>query len=280
MSAAEDPSQRLPEVLEDMGPRGLAIAVSGGVDSLTLATVAARHVRCATMFHAVSPAVPPEATRRVETLARVQGWNLEVIDAGEFSRDEYLANPVNRCYFCKESLYAAIARHAGTGVQLASGTNVDDLGEYRPGLDAARLAGVRHPFVEAGMRKGDVRALAASLGLGAVAELPASPCLASRVETNIPVTPELLQLVDRTEGVLRDLLDAKTVRCRYRGAGVVLELEEADLRSLQANPNSKARALEEVRRIFAGSVYDAPVSLAAYRRGSAFLLHHAPRHPA
>ncbi|MBV9785080.1 MAG: hypothetical protein JO264_14810, partial [Acidisphaera sp.] len=136
-----------------------AIAVSGGIDSLTLSVIAhgvlGARVR---MHHAVSPAVPEEATERTRALAARQGWRLEVFDAGEFADPDYRANPANRCFFCKTNLYGAIARR--TEATILSGTNLDDLGEYRPGLQAARDHFVRHPFVEAGIDKPTVRRLA------------------------------------------------------------------------------------------------------------------------
>src|SRR5512134_3307161 len=173
------------------GMQHIAVAVSGGVDSLTLATFAHRLVPARVqMFHAVSPAVQDEGTRRTRELAAREGWPLRVIDAREFDSADYLRNPVNRCYFCKTSLYGAIRPH--TQAQIVSGTNLDDLGEYRPGLIAAKEHGVRHPFVEAALTKQQVRALARELGLAQVAELPASPCLSSRVETGIAIDPKVL----------------------------------------------------------------------------------------
>ena len=152
----------------------VAVAVSGGVDSMTLAVVAGRTLgRDARMYHAVSPAVPSEATRRVHAYADREGWTLDVMDAGEFGDARYMANPANRCYFCKTNLYGSMAARA-TGT-LVSGTNVDDLGDFRPGLAAAGEHAVRHPYVEAGFRKDDVRALARSLELDDLAELPAAP---------------------------------------------------------------------------------------------------------
>ena len=128
----------------------VAVAVSGGIDSLTLATLAARRLGGrAEMFHSLTASVPSEATARTRELAARFGWRLNVIDAHEFAREEYLSNPVNRCFFCKQSLYVEIARH--TSAQVLSGANADDLGEYRPGLDAAREAGARHPFVDVGV---------------------------------------------------------------------------------------------------------------------------------
>ena len=180
-------ARALDRVLTAIGPAG--VAVSGGVDSTTLAVVAHRRFpERSSMVHAVSPAVPPEATARVRELARDEGWDLKVIDAGEFQDPDYLANPVNRCFFCKTNLYGTMRRHV-SGV-LVSGTNLDDLGDYRPGLEAAKRHGVRHPYVEAEIDKAGVRALARHLGLGALAELPAAPCLSSRVETGIACPTE------------------------------------------------------------------------------------------
>lgn len=144
----------LDRVLDTFGR--LAVAVSGGVDSLTL-SVRAHHYRNGEvqMFHAVSPAVPVEATARVRAMAEREGWPLKIIDAAEFSDPRYRANPVNRCFYCKSHLYDAIA--ACTDAQIVSGTNLDDLGEYRPGLDAASSRSVRHPYVEAGIGKQALR---------------------------------------------------------------------------------------------------------------------------
>ncbi|MEH7901436.1 adenine nucleotide alpha hydrolase [Rhizobium laguerreae] len=163
----------LEECLASLGD--VSIAVSGGVDSLTLAVIATRLLGPARVeiMHAISAAVPREATERVEMLARSEGFDLTIIDAGEFSDPHYLRNPVNRCFFCKGNLYGAIA--ARSSRQVLSGTNLDDLGEYRPGLEAAKNFAVRHPFVEAGIGKQGVRQLARDAGLGALSEISASP---------------------------------------------------------------------------------------------------------
>jgi uncharacterized protein len=220
----------LDNVLNAMGE--VAVAVSGGVDSLTLAAFAHRQLgtRC-TMFHAVSAAVPSEGTQRTRALADREGWMLHVIDAGEFDNGDYMRNPVNRCFYCKTSLYGSIRPH--TSAQIVSGTNLDDLGEYRPGLIAAKEHGVRHPFVEAAMSKQRVRALASHLGLGEVAELPSSPCLSSRIETGIAIDPAMLACVHAAEKLVTARLAPETVRCRVRAKGVVIELDQSSLARLR-----------------------------------------------
>jgi uncharacterized protein len=242
----------------------LAIAVSGGVDSMVLAFLAHRHSRTqASMLHAVGPAVPAEASARVRRHAEQQGWALRLIDAGEMDDPDYLRNPVDRCYHCKKNLYGRIAS-LGPGT-IASGTNVDDLGDYRPGLEAARQQSVVHPYVEAGLTKTDVYALATAHGLSDLAALPASPCLASRIETGIAVRPELLGFIERAELQLKAWLpDAGAVRCRMTAAGVVIESE--------ALPDEARRAeIEHWARAFCSESGQQFAGLRVYRRGSAFL---------
>lgn len=236
---------------------GLTVAVSGGVDSLTLATFAGR-LSPITVAHAVSPAVPAEATERVQELAKAEGWRLIVLNAREFDDPAYLKNPVNRCYFCKTNLYARI-REEVSGI-VAAGTNTDDLGEFRPGLTAAAEHDVIHPYVMAGISKTELRALAARLGLGSVAQLPAQPCLASRVETGIAIQSKDLAFVHEIEALIRHKAPAQDVRCRITHNGVRLETSgEIPLPLLS---KIQLRCHEE-RRPFAG--------VSPYRRGSAFI---------
>lgn len=243
----------------------LAIAVSGGVDSITLAH-AAHLLRTGptTVCHAVSPAVPPDATARVRRHAAAAGWTLVVLDAGEFADPDYLRNPVNRCYFCKSNLYDRIAESVGG--HIASGANLDDLGDFRPGLTAAAERRVVHPLVEASMDKAATRALARALGLDDVAELPAQPCLASRIETGLPVTASDLAFVNAMETELAPIVGPESLRCRITVAGVRIEL---DLDRLQGD-DTRARARATAARLCreAGRVL---LPFAAYRRGSAFL---------
>jgi len=260
VSEIRNKAAELDDVLAGIG--ALAVAVSGGVDSMTLAVVAGRRLGArAEMVHATSPAVPPEASARVQDYAAREGWRLEAIDAGEFADPDYLANPANRCFFCKTNLYGAIA--ARTRATIVSGTNLDDLGDWRPGLQAAESHGVRHPYVEAGIDKSTVRALARGLGLHDLAELPAAPCLSSRLATGIRVTGERLRLVHAVERLITEQLAPRTVRCRLFHDGVAIQLDPDGLERITGAPAAPLRRMIEQ---MAGAVRYEP-----YRMGSAFL---------
>lgn len=264
--AAHSGAHAVGAVLDAIGPA--AVAVSGGVDSMTLALLAGRRAGAdCTMFHAVSPAVPPEATARVRDHAAREGWRLTVLDAGEFDDPVYRANPADRCYYCKTNLYGALA--ARTDATLLSGTNLDDLDDWRPGLKAAAAHGVRHPFVEARIDKAEVRAIAASLGFDDLARLPAAPCLSSRIETGLRVEADELAAVHAAEHYLARQLRPETVRCRRRRTGIVIELDGPTLDALGASRRAALGAA--VAGMFETDGAARPVRFAPYRTGSAFL---------
>ncbi|MFK7962389.1 MAG: hypothetical protein AB8C46_00335, partial [Burkholderiaceae bacterium] len=241
----------------------LVVAVSGGVDSLTLAWSAATLLGPSVrVVHAAGPAVPPLATERVKAYARRWGWDLQVLNAGEYQDPEYRKNPVNRCYYCKSNLYQRIRESCDTPAFVAAGTNLDDLGEYRPGLLAADEQQVIHPFVDAAMAKSAVRELAAAAGLDDIAQLPAQPCLASRVETGISIKAEDLTFIDQIEQLSATRLNVGDIRCRVTRQGVWLEADPG-VNERAALIAHVRQACEESGRVFAG--------IRPYRRGSAFL---------
>lgn len=242
---------------------GVAVAVSGGVDSMTLAYVAHRLMSSAVMMvHAVSPAVPPDATARVRGYAQREGWALVVIGAGEFDDPAYRANPVNRCYYCKSNLYDRI--RTITRRVIASGANLDDLDDYRPGLVAAAERDVVHPYIEARIDKRTVRELAHRHDLLDIAELPAQPCLSSRVETGIAIDAGDLAFIGHVETTLATMVPrGAAVRCRITHGGVVVELDAVAMASAEAAADHVAGLSAQSNRVFAG--------VRAYRRGAAFL---------
>lgn len=241
---------------------GVTIAVSGGVDSLTLATFAHRLGRreiC--VIHAVSPAVPPAATERVRALAEAEDWRLIVTGAGEFEDARYRDNPVDRCYFCKTNLYQRIREL--TPYVIASGANLDDLGDYRPGLKAAAERDVVHPFIEAGMDKAAIRSLARQQGLDGISDLPAQPCLASRIETGIAIQADDLGFVDLVETHLAKIVPSNaTLRCRITRAGVVVEVG-VEVQESSSVTEMAGELCERHGRSFLGVI--------PYRRGSMFV---------
>ena len=258
----------LERVLSAEIPAPIAVAVSGGVDSMTLAFVAHRVLNDqVSMYHAVSPAVPDTATSRVRSYAETNGWHLHIISAGEFDDEDYVANPANRCFYCKTNLYTAIASQ--TGSSIVSGTNLDDLNDWRPGLEAARNHAVRHPFVEACIDKAGVRQIASEFGLDEISVLPAAPCLSSRVETGIPIRAPELRFIDAAEELVRNRVKAQSVRCRIRKQGIVIELDP-DVHEQLSGHESDAIS-DEIACLAALHRVTGAIAFAPYRMGSAFL---------
>ena len=245
------------------------IAVSGGIDSTLLAVIAGRldGVQCR-MFHAISPAVPQHATTRVEEFASRENWDITFENAGEFSDPDYLKNPVDRCYYCKTHLYQYI-RNLSEGTQVLSGTNADDLSDFRPGLQAAANHSVRHPYVEAGIDKSRIREIARMLKLHDLSELPASPCLSSRVETGIGIQAPVLQAIDKVESFVKTRFDIDVVRCRVRKEAVEIELDSNVLSGIGAD--EFVEIVQAVRANFTPPYQGMRVSIGSYRMGSAFI---------
>jgi uncharacterized protein len=257
--------EHLREIIETAPP--MAVAVSGGVDSVTLALFIAQTRSDCSMFHALSPAVPARATDRVRNYAGTNNWDLMEIIAGEFDDDNYMTNQYNRCFYCKLNLYADIRKK--TELLIVSGANADDLSDYRPGLTAAANYNVRHPYVEAGLGKSDVRSLASQIDTAELADLPASPCLSSRVETGIRIDPGILASVNLIEEWLTAKFRTQTVRCRVRAHEITIEVDESSLRNL--SPADKGFIRDRIFKEFLPHRSEITVDFSAYRMGSAFV---------
>ena len=263
----------LSRFLAEKGP--FAVAVSGGVDSMTLAVVAHRANPETEIFHAISPAVPSQATERVQHYAQKEGWNLKVVEAGEIEDPQYVANPANRCYYCKTHLYDALSRD--TELTVASGTNTDDLGDYRPGLIAAEEHNVVHPYVEADISKDKLREIARELELAHLQDLPAAPCLSSRVTTGIAIDADMLPVINEVEQALWEMLQLhlplKGVRCRIQPEGISVQIDTSRLLDPLDAYNTETRDI--VEKIFSAHGFDQylkAISIEPYKRGSAFLI--------
>ena len=216
------------------------VAFSGGVDSSLVAAITARVLGDRGLaVTAVSPALATGELDGARAVARAVGIAHEVVSTDELAREGYRRNDRDRCYHCKSELYDQLARLAvARGFDaLFSGANVDDLGDWRPGLRAAAEHGVRHPLVEAGFGKVAVRALARELELPS-ADKPAMPCLASRLPFGTRVEPDILAQVDRAERALK-AMGFRDLRVRHLGTTGRVELGADDL----------ARALAESRDI-------------------------------
>jgi uncharacterized protein len=183
------------------------VAYSGGVDSAFLACVA--HSELGDRSLAViadSPSLPRRELEDALAIAKQFQFPLRVIRTKEFDNPDYLANPANRCYFCKHELFdelASLAKVEGYAV-IAYGENASDVGDYRPGSQAAAEFQVRAPLKEVGLTKAEIRQLSTELGLP-TADKPQMACLSSRVPSGEPVTQEKLQMIEQAENVLRDL---------------------------------------------------------------------------
>ncbi len=208
----------------------VGVAYSGGVDSSLVAYVAATRLGPrALAVTSGSASLKRSDLALAEQLAARWGMRHRIIVTGELALPEYRANPVNRCFYCKTTLYEQLERIAAQegGAVVVNGTNCDDLGDHRPGLAAARRHRVRSPLVEAGFRKTDVRALARELGLGN-ADKPQSACLASRFPYGSHISGERLAQVERAEEALAEL-GFRQYRVRHHEDVARLEIDAAEM---------------------------------------------------
>ncbi|MBN2573072.1 MAG: ATP-dependent sacrificial sulfur transferase LarE [Deltaproteobacteria bacterium] len=254
---------RLRGLIADCG--SALVCYSGGVDSTLLLKVAHEVLgeRCVAMV-ALSPVMAASERKAALELAAEIGARTEVTESHELSRPEFRANPQDRCYYCKDGLLAIaqpLAKRLGLH-EILLGTNTDDLGDYRPGMQAAKDRGARHPLVDATLSKAEVRELSKELGLSTW-DKPQLACLSSRFPYGTEITPERLRQVDGMEDGMR-ALGFRQVRARWHGDVVRLEVE----------PEAIARAAEpEVRQAIAklgremGFTFVA-LDLAGFRSGS------------
>jgi uncharacterized protein len=196
---------RLTALFREMG--SVLVCYSGGVDSAFVLAVAHKALgdRCIGMT-AVSPSLAPFELEDAVSVARGIGARHELVESHEIEDEAYAKNDVDRCFHCKSELYRISAKKKvdWSLAHVVNGTNLDDLGDYRPGLEAAKQAGARSPLVEAGLSKADVRSLSQAIGLG-VWDKPAAACLSSRLPYGTRVTRERLEQIGSFEAEIHEL---------------------------------------------------------------------------
>ncbi|HET6326885.1 MAG TPA: ATP-dependent sacrificial sulfur transferase LarE [Planctomycetaceae bacterium] len=237
---------RLLDILRACGR--VAVAYSGGVDSAVVAKAA--QLACgdkAVAITAVSASLASGEREAAEELATRIGIRHRIIATDEFANADYLKNAPDRCYFCKTELYSQLERllsepHADLPEfdVVVNGANLDDRGDYRPGMQAAREHAVRSPLIEAGFTKTDVRELAAHWDLP-VWDKPATPCLSSRIAYGVAVTPERVERVDKAEEFLRKEFGLREFRVRHEAGDLArIEVPIGELPRLISDPARKA----------------------------------------
>ena len=239
----EQKTEKIKSLIQEMD--SVLVAFSGGVDSTLVLSLAHEVLgKKALGVTAQSASVPDREMKASHQLAKEIGARHLVVKTEEMSNPNYRANPANRCYHCKTELYSNLKRVAQQEniSYILNGTNTDDLGDYRPGLDSAREQGVRSPLVEAEFNKQEVRELSRKMELS-VWDKPAMACLSSRIPYGQPVTPEKLAMIEQAEDLLLSL-GFTQVRVRHLGTLARIELDKNEIPRYQ-NDKSVQKAVEE-----------------------------------
>ncbi|HEY3592584.1 MAG TPA: ATP-dependent sacrificial sulfur transferase LarE [Polyangiaceae bacterium] len=255
--------ERLAANLRGLG--SVLVCYSGGIDSAFVLAAATRELgERAVGMTAVSPSLPPGELDEASRMAREIGAEHRVVESQEMDDPNYVANGSDRCFYCKSELYriAAAKRSEWNLDAILNGTNCDDLGDYRPGLQAASEAGVKSPLVECGFTKADVREGARSFGMKTW-DKPAAACLSSRIPYGTSVTSERLSQVGGFEADLKRL-GFRQVRVRYHDKLARVELDLAEL-ARAIDPAARGAIVEAGKRH--GFQY-VTLDLGGYRQGS------------
>lgn len=233
LASSPSAQQRERELIEWLRSHdSLLLGFSGGVDSAYLACVAIEAVGAARFLAVIgrSASYPAEQWQVARDVASRAGIGVLEVDTHEMDDPRYVANPTNRCYFCKSELWSVLERvRAERGIAtIIDGTNADDLTDHRPGKKAATELGIRSPLAELGFTKSEIRELSRARGIPTWSQ-PSSPCLSSRLPYGTPVTVTRLSAVERAERALRTLGVSGNLRVRHHGDTARVEMDLAEL---------------------------------------------------
>ncbi len=260
---AEDKEQNLRCLMREM--QKVLVAYSGGVDSSYLALIAAQELgKDAICITGLSPSVSQKQREEAAKIAKDFKFNHQIIETDELENPLYQANPINRCYHCKTELYGKLLRIAEENKIefLLDGANTDDVGDYRPGREAATEKNVRSPLIDVGLSKNEIRELSKKHELPTW-EQPSSPCLSSRIAYGVPVTIERLSKVERGEEIVRQM-GFREFRVRVHDELVRLEIAPAEM-ELALNLETTEKMAEKFRGL--GFKY-VTLDLHGYRSGA------------
>ncbi|UCD52458.1 MAG: ATP-dependent sacrificial sulfur transferase LarE [Phycisphaerales bacterium] len=260
----EDKYNALQAILRDLGK--VLVAYSGGVDSTLLLKVAAETLGADNVLACISVGVvqPKGQHEAARKLAREVGVELVAVEPNDLNDPKFTANTPQRCFHCKRNICKALLELAAEkGLDhVVFGTNADDASDFRPGNRALESFGIRSPLAEVGLTKSDIRQLSRQFGLS-TAEMPANPCLVSRLEYHLPITEERLHQIDEAERLLRRL-GFKECRVRHHNTIARIEVCAQDIAKIIAEP-VRTKVLDTLKALGFGFV---TVDLQGFRSGS------------
>jgi uncharacterized protein len=264
MPKLEDKYKKLKKSLAELGK--VLVAYSGGVDSTFLLKVAVDTLGIENVLACISAGVvePMHVLQRAKKFAKNLGVRLEIIDTDELADPNFVANKADRCFHCKSHLCQTLLDMANQNgfKHVVFGTNRDDLDDFRPGNRAMKIFGIHSPLAEADLTKQDIRQLSKQMGLE-TADVPSSPCLASRIAYGLEISEERLKQIEQAEDFLRQL-GLVEFRVRHHDTIARIEVHPEDIEKISTEPN-RSKIIEKLKSI--GFKY-ITIDLQGFRSGS------------